>query len=34
MDLNDTPEQAAYRERVRGWLDEHSAGRAAAHGDR
>lgn len=23
MDLNDTPEQAAYRERVRRWLDEH-----------
>ncbi len=23
MDLNDTPEQAAYREKVRGWLDEH-----------
>ncbi len=23
MDLNDTPEQAAYRERVRGWLRDH-----------
>ncbi len=23
MDLNDTPEQAAYREKVRAWLDEH-----------
>ena len=23
MDLNDTPEQAAYREQVRGWLEEH-----------
>jgi alkylation response protein AidB-like acyl-CoA dehydrogenase len=23
MDLNDTPEQAAYRERVRSWLEEH-----------
>lgn len=25
MDLNDTPEQAAYRERVRGWLEQHKA---------
>jgi len=25
VDLNDTPEQAAYRERVRRWLDEHRA---------
>ena len=25
MDLNDTPEQASYRERVRGWLAEHAA---------
>jgi alkylation response protein AidB-like acyl-CoA dehydrogenase len=25
VDLNDTPEQAAYRERVRAWLDEHKA---------
>jgi len=24
MDLNDTPEQAAYRERVRNWLAEHA----------
>ena len=23
MDLNDTPEQAAYREKVRSWLEEH-----------
>ena len=23
MDLNDTPEQAEYRERVRAWLQEH-----------
>ncbi|HEV2061208.1 MAG TPA: acyl-CoA dehydrogenase family protein, partial [Solirubrobacteraceae bacterium] len=23
MDLNDTPEQAAYREQVRRWLEEH-----------
>ena len=23
MDLNDTPEQAQYRERVRAWLEEH-----------
>ena len=26
MDLNDTPEQASYRERVRSWLDEHKSG--------
>ena len=25
MDLNDTPEQAAYREKVRGWLEQHKA---------
>ncbi len=25
MDLNDTPEQAAYREQVRAWLEEHKA---------
>ena len=25
MDLNDTPEQAAYRERVRDWLAEHAS---------
>jgi alkylation response protein AidB-like acyl-CoA dehydrogenase len=25
MDLNDTPEQAAYRQEVRGWLEEHKA---------
>ncbi len=25
MDLNDTPEQAAYRERVHAWLEEHRA---------
>jgi alkylation response protein AidB-like acyl-CoA dehydrogenase len=25
VDLNDTPEQAAYREKVRGWLEQHSA---------
>ena len=25
MDLNDTPEQAAYREKVRSWLEQHSA---------
>jgi alkylation response protein AidB-like acyl-CoA dehydrogenase len=24
VDLNDTPEQAAYRERARAWLDEHA----------
>ena len=25
MDLNDTPEQASYRARVRGWLSEHAS---------
>ncbi len=25
MDLDDTPEQAAYRARVRGWLEQHAA---------
>jgi alkylation response protein AidB-like acyl-CoA dehydrogenase len=25
LDLNDTPEQAAYREKVRSWLDQHKA---------
>jgi alkylation response protein AidB-like acyl-CoA dehydrogenase len=25
VDLNDTPEQAAYREQVRGWLEQHKA---------
>ena len=25
MDLNDTPEQARYREKVRGWLEEHAS---------
>ncbi len=25
MDLDDTPEQAAYRAQVRSWLDEHKA---------
>ena len=25
MDLNDTPEQASYRERVRSWLEQHKA---------
>jgi alkylation response protein AidB-like acyl-CoA dehydrogenase len=25
VDLNDTPEQAAYRQRVRAWLEEHQA---------
>ncbi len=25
MDLNDTPEQAEYREKVRGWLEDHKA---------
>ena len=27
MDLNDTPEQAEYREQVRAWLQEHKAAR-------
>ncbi|MEA2151293.1 MAG: hypothetical protein QOD69_3123, partial [Solirubrobacteraceae bacterium] len=26
MDLNDTPEQARYRAKVRAWLQEHAAG--------
>ena len=25
MDLNDSPEQAAYREQVRSWFEEHKA---------
>ena len=25
MDLDDTPEQAAYRAQVRSWLDEHKS---------
>jgi alkylation response protein AidB-like acyl-CoA dehydrogenase len=25
VDLNDSPEQAAYREQVRGWIDEHKS---------
>ena len=33
MDLNDTPEQAAYRARVRAWLDEHKHEAPSAHGD-
>ena len=33
MDLNDTPEQAAFRAHVRGWLEEHKAGAPPASGD-
>ncbi len=32
MDLNDTPEQARYREQVRSWLDEHKAQAPPASG--
>jgi alkylation response protein AidB-like acyl-CoA dehydrogenase len=32
VDLRDTPEQAAYREQVRAWLDEHAAEAPAASG--
>jgi alkylation response protein AidB-like acyl-CoA dehydrogenase len=32
MDLNDTPEQARYREHVRAWLDEHRADAPAPRG--
>ncbi|MEA2303241.1 MAG: hypothetical protein QOH43_521 [Solirubrobacteraceae bacterium] len=32
MDLNDTPEQAGYREQVRRWLDEHKAQAPPASG--
>jgi alkylation response protein AidB-like acyl-CoA dehydrogenase len=33
LDLNDTPELAAYRARVRAWLGEHAAEAPAARGD-
>ncbi len=33
MDLNDTPEQAAFRAQVRSWLDENKAGAPPASGD-
>jgi len=33
VDLNDTPEQAAFRAQVRGWLDENRAGAPPASGD-
>lgn len=33
MDLNDTPEQAAYRAKVRGWLEEHAAEAPVLRGD-
>jgi alkylation response protein AidB-like acyl-CoA dehydrogenase len=32
VDLDDTPEQAAYRAQVRGWLDEHKAEAPVLHG--
>jgi alkylation response protein AidB-like acyl-CoA dehydrogenase len=34
VDLNDTPEQAAYREKVRGWLEQHKAQAPAARSTR
>jgi alkylation response protein AidB-like acyl-CoA dehydrogenase len=33
VDLNDTPEQAEYRAKVRAWLDEHKAEAPPASGD-
>jgi alkylation response protein AidB-like acyl-CoA dehydrogenase len=33
VDLNDTPELAAYRETVRAWLEEHAHEAPARHGD-
>ena len=33
MDLNDTPDQAAFRAQVRSWLDEHKAEAPPASGD-
>ena len=33
MDLNDTPEQAEYRERVRAWLEEHKGEAPVLRGD-
>ena len=33
MDLNDTPELAAYREEVRAWLEEHKDAAPPPHGD-
>ena len=33
MDLNDTPEQARYREKVRSWLEEHASEAPASEGD-
>ena len=33
MDLNDTPEQAQHRARVRSWLDEHAGEAPPAEGD-
>jgi alkylation response protein AidB-like acyl-CoA dehydrogenase len=33
VDLNDTPEQARYRAKVRAWLDEHAAEAPAGQGD-
>jgi alkylation response protein AidB-like acyl-CoA dehydrogenase len=34
VDLNDTPEQAAYRAKVRGWLEQHKAEAPAARSTR
>jgi alkylation response protein AidB-like acyl-CoA dehydrogenase len=34
VDLNDTPQQAAYREKVRAWLDEHKAHAPEVRGTR
>jgi alkylation response protein AidB-like acyl-CoA dehydrogenase len=34
VDLNDTPEQAAYRAKVRGWLEQHKAQAPAARSTR
>ena len=33
MDLNDTPDQARHREKVRGWLEEHASEAPVSEGD-
>jgi hypothetical protein len=33
MDLNDSPQQAQYREKVRAWLEEHKAEAPALTGN-
>jgi alkylation response protein AidB-like acyl-CoA dehydrogenase len=33
MDLNDTPDQAAFRQTVRSWLEEHAGEAPPSHGD-